>query len=173
MRHKTSLSLPSVNSRLAQAYNAGANAAVDRADRSNYNARSITLYLVVLAVVAMPAIAMIIKLNPQTFGSYIAPVTGIAGTEACVSGSFGMRRPGPLPAEGHEVPLPAPLLRLDADRCQPEPKGDPGPARSCHYHRDDGHLGHLFPDAEDLSRGAINAILAVALTKQERNQETW
>ncbi len=74
------MSLPSVNSRLAQAYNAGANAAVDRADRSNYNARSITLYLVVLAVVAMPAIAMIIKLNPQTFGSYIAPVTGIAGT---------------------------------------------------------------------------------------------
>ena len=31
--------------------------------------------------------------------------------------------------------------------------------------------GHLFPDAEDLGRGAIDAILAVALTEQERNQE--
>ena len=32
--------------------------------------------------------------------------------------------------------------------------------------------GHLFPDAEDLGRGAIDAIFAVALTEQERNQET-
>jgi hypothetical protein len=31
--------------------------------------------------------------------------------------------------------------------------------------------GHLFPDAEDLGRGAIDAIFAVALTEQERNQE--
>jgi hypothetical protein len=69
-----------MNERLARAYFAGADAAVDRADRNNFNARSITLYLVVLAVVAMPAIAMIIKLSPETFGSYIAPVTGIAGT---------------------------------------------------------------------------------------------
>jgi len=33
--------------------------------------------------------------------------------------------------------------------------------------------GHLFPDAEDLGRGAIDAIFVVALTEQERNQETW
>ena len=32
---------------------------------------------------------------------------------------------------------------------------------------------HLFPDAEDLGRGAIDAIFAVALTEQERDQETW
>jgi integrase len=32
--------------------------------------------------------------------------------------------------------------------------------------------GHLFPDSEDLGRGAIDAIFAVALTEQERNQET-
>ena len=32
--------------------------------------------------------------------------------------------------------------------------------------------GHLFPDAEDLGRGAIDAIFAVTLTEQERNQET-
>jgi hypothetical protein len=62
-----------VNERLAKAYDAGANAAVERADRSNFNARSITLYLVVLAVVAMPVIAMIIKLNPQTFGKLHRP----------------------------------------------------------------------------------------------------
>jgi hypothetical protein len=30
---------------------------------------------------------------------------------------------------------------------------------------------HLFPDAEDLGRGAIDAIFAVAPTEQERNQE--
>jgi hypothetical protein len=29
------------------------------------------------------------------------------------------------------------------------------------------------PDAEDLGRGAIDAIFAVVLTEQERNQETW
>jgi hypothetical protein len=69
-----------VNARLAKAYHDGASDAVDRADRSNFNARSITLYLVVLAVVAMPFIAMLAHLDPQTFGSYIAPVTGIAGT---------------------------------------------------------------------------------------------
>jgi hypothetical protein len=32
--------------------------------------------------------------------------------------------------------------------------------------------GHLFPDSEDLGRGAIDAIFAVTLTEQERNQET-
>jgi hypothetical protein len=30
-------------------------------------------------------------------------------------------------------------------RCQPEPQGDSGPARSCHYHRDDGYLRAPFP----------------------------
>jgi hypothetical protein len=33
--------------------------------------------------------------------------------------------------------------------------------------------GHLFTDAEDLGRGAIDAIFAVALTEQERYHETW
>jgi hypothetical protein len=85
--------LAAVNERLANAYHAGVNAAVDQADRSNFNARSITLYLVVLAVVAMPAIAMITNLSPQAFGSYIAPVTGIAGT--VVGYWFGtLNRPG-------------------------------------------------------------------------------
>jgi integrase len=31
--------------------------------------------------------------------------------------------------------------------------------------------GHLFPDAEDLGRGAIDAIFVVARTEQGRNQE--
>ncbi len=30
---------------------------------------------------------------------------------------------------------------------------------------------HLFPDSEDLGRGAIDAILAQALAEQERNEE--
>ena len=32
--------------------------------------------------------------------------------------------------------------------------------------------GHLFPDAEDLGRGAIDAIFAVTPAEQERNQVT-
>jgi integrase len=31
--------------------------------------------------------------------------------------------------------------------------------------------GHLFPDAEDLGRGAIDAVFAMALTEQGRNQD--
>ena len=56
-----------------------------------------------------------------------------------------VRRSGTLPAEGNTVPRPAPLLRLDADRCQPEPQGDSGPARSRHHHRDDGYLRTPLP----------------------------
>jgi hypothetical protein len=33
--------------------------------------------------------------------------------------------------------------------------------------------GHLFPDSEDLGRGAIDSIFAVVPTEQGRNQETW
>ena len=32
--------------------------------------------------------------------------------------------------------------------------------------------GHLFPDAEDLGRGAIDAIFAVVLTEQGLNQQS-
>jgi len=32
--------------------------------------------------------------------------------------------------------------------------------------------GHLFPDAEDIGRGAIDTIFAAALAEQGRNQET-
>ena len=31
--------------------------------------------------------------------------------------------------------------------------------------------GHLFPDAEDLGRGTIDAVLGTALAEQERNQD--
>lgn len=65
---------------IAGAYRAGAFAALDRADRHAWNARSLTLYLVVLAIVAMPAVAMITRIEPPVYDSYIAPVTGIACT---------------------------------------------------------------------------------------------
>jgi hypothetical protein len=32
--------------------------------------------------------------------------------------------------------------------------------------------GHLFPDSEELGRGAIDTIFAVVSTEQGRNQET-
>lgn len=62
------------------AFNGGFAAATDQEAHLATNSRSNVLYLVVLAVVLMPVLAMIMRLNPQTFGTYIAPVTGIAGT---------------------------------------------------------------------------------------------
>jgi hypothetical protein len=42
--------------------------------------RSYVLLAVVLAVVATPVYAMTVNIDPQSFGQYIAPITGIAGT---------------------------------------------------------------------------------------------
>jgi hypothetical protein len=63
-----------------EAYDAGADAASDKASRKAANARSLALYLVVLAVVLMPFTAILIGLEPEAFGAYIAPITAIAGT---------------------------------------------------------------------------------------------
>jgi hypothetical protein len=64
----------------ADAYPEGADSAMDREAKRAYNTRSTVLLLVVLAVVLMPIVAIIAGLSPQDFGSYIAPVTAIAGT---------------------------------------------------------------------------------------------
>jgi hypothetical protein len=63
-----------------EAYDKGIDAATDRDARRAYNTRSIVLLLVVLAIVSMPIIGILAHLNPQSFGTFIAPVTGIAGT---------------------------------------------------------------------------------------------
>ena len=62
------------------AYLKGVDNATDRESNRAYNTRSIVLLLVVLAVVLMPIVAITTGLDPQSFGAYIAPVTGIAGT---------------------------------------------------------------------------------------------
>jgi uncharacterized membrane protein len=62
------------------AYLRGADAALDQDAKRSYNTRSIVLLLVVLAVVLMPIIAIFVHVPPTDFGTYIAPVTGIAGT---------------------------------------------------------------------------------------------
>jgi hypothetical protein len=69
-----------ITNRTADAYIRGINDATDRNAIRSYRARSIVLLLVVLSVVAMPIIAMVININPETFAAYIAPVTAIAGT---------------------------------------------------------------------------------------------
>ena len=69
-----------LDEKLVAAFHQGVDQAVDRAELNAWNARSVALYLLVLAVVMMPPIAMIIGLEPEAFGSYIAPVTAIAGT---------------------------------------------------------------------------------------------
>jgi hypothetical protein len=85
-----------------------------------------------------------------------------------------MRRPGTLPAEGNEVLRPAPLLRLDATSFAANLNPRVIQARLGHATISEtmDTYGHLFPDAEDLGRGAIDTIFAVAPTEQERNQET-
>jgi hypothetical protein len=80
MRQKQELFRSALNDTLADVYKQGADAAVDKAERTAWNARSVALYLLVFAVVAMPAIAMLAGITPQDFGSYVAPITGIAGT---------------------------------------------------------------------------------------------
>jgi hypothetical protein len=64
----------------AEIYLKGIQSATDLQSRRAYNTRSIVLLLVVLAVVMMPVIAIVVGLDPQAFGAYIAPVTAIAGT---------------------------------------------------------------------------------------------
>lgn len=66
--------------REVDAYVQGAESATDRDAQRAYAARSMVLALVVLAVVAMPVFAIIKGLDPDSFGTFIAPVTGIAGT---------------------------------------------------------------------------------------------
>jgi lipopolysaccharide export LptBFGC system permease protein LptF len=63
-----------------RAYQLGSANAVSREALRAVSVRSYVLLGVVAAVVAMPLIAMFFKLDPQAFGAYIAPVTGITGT---------------------------------------------------------------------------------------------
>jgi hypothetical protein len=69
-----------ITERLQSAYEKGVAAATDRDAQRAYQARSLVLLLVVLAVVTMPILAILIELDPEVFGTYMAPVTGIAGT---------------------------------------------------------------------------------------------
>jgi hypothetical protein len=69
-----------LTTRVVDAYLQGENDTATREAQSAYNTRSLVLLLVVLAVVLMPLIAMAVRLDPQTFGSYIAPVLAITGT---------------------------------------------------------------------------------------------
>jgi hypothetical protein len=69
-----------ISARLLGAYSKGQVAATDKQAARAYWWRGFVLLLVVLAVVAMPIIAIVTNLEPTDFGTYIAPVTGIAGT---------------------------------------------------------------------------------------------
>lgn len=69
-----------IKDRLRRTYDAGVNDGASDIERKSYSTRSTVLLLVVLAVVSMPIMAIIIGLDPEAFGAYIAPVTAIAGT---------------------------------------------------------------------------------------------
>ena len=69
-----------LDERITRAYQQGSATAVSREALRAVSVRSYVLLGVVAAVVAMPLIGMIWHLDPQAFGAYIAPVTGITGT---------------------------------------------------------------------------------------------
>jgi hypothetical protein len=69
-----------LDDRITRAYDLGSEDAVSLEASRAVRVRSYVLLGVVAAVVAMPLIAMFFKLDPQAFGAYIAPVTGITGT---------------------------------------------------------------------------------------------
>jgi hypothetical protein len=69
-----------LDDRINRAFQQGAAGAVSREALRAVSVRSYVLLGVVAAVVAMPLIGMLLHLDPQAFGAYIAPVTGITGT---------------------------------------------------------------------------------------------
>jgi hypothetical protein len=69
-----------VHDRQVDAYLKGRDDATDQQAQRAYFMRSAVLLLVVLAVVSLPIIAIGLHIDPQEFGAYVAPVTGIAGT---------------------------------------------------------------------------------------------
>jgi hypothetical protein len=69
-----------VAQRILDAYTRGKDVAIDSEVRNSYRWRGVVLVLIVAAIVAMPIIAILSGLEATEFGTYMAPVTGIAGT---------------------------------------------------------------------------------------------
>lgn len=69
-----------VAQRILDAYTRGQDVAIDSEVRNSYRWRGVVLLLIVAAIVAMPIIAILSGLEATEFGTYMAPVTGIAGT---------------------------------------------------------------------------------------------
>jgi hypothetical protein len=63
-----------------RAYAEGRRLAEAESGRRDALFRGYVLYVVVAAIVLLPFVAILLQLKPETFGSYVAPVTGIAGT---------------------------------------------------------------------------------------------
>lgn len=85
-----------LDDRLGRAYSEGRQLAEAESGRRDALFRGYVLYVVVAAVVLLPFVAIVLQLKPETFGSYVAPVTGIAGTIVGYwfgSGDRGRRRP--------------------------------------------------------------------------------
>ena len=65
---------------MGDAFVRGVEMATDRDANRASRARSPVLLLVVLAVVRMPIVAILKGLDPESFGTFIARITAIAGT---------------------------------------------------------------------------------------------
>jgi hypothetical protein len=103
--------------RLRDAFTAGAETAVSTEARRAVAVRGYVLLGVVAAVVSMPLIGMLFKLDPQAFGAYIAPITGIAGT--IVGYWFGTVGQGAT-GQGISQPQAQPSIQPQAQPIQPE-----------------------------------------------------
>lgn len=80
--------------RVSNAYKKGRASAVSEEDRRATAFRGYALVGLLAAIVSMPLLAILVGIEPQAFGAYIAPVTGIAGTVVGYwFGSGGGQRP--------------------------------------------------------------------------------
>jgi hypothetical protein len=78
-------------------------------------------------------------------------------------------QPRSLSAQEHQVPRSEALLRLGADRREPETKVIQARLGHTTITETMGTHGHLFPDAEDLGRESIDAVLGETPAELERN----
>jgi hypothetical protein len=91
---------------------------------SGDNVRSYVLLFVIAGIVGTPVYAMVAEVDPQSFGQYIAPVTGIAGTvigywfgQRGGTGALAAPEKPPLPPE----PTPAPKSTIGMPPASPSP----------------------------------------------------
>ncbi|MEV6151888.1 hypothetical protein AB0L53_16235 [Nonomuraea sp. NPDC052129] len=95
-----------IEKRIKAAYGDGHDAGVGHMERSSEAARTLALFIVLIAVASITVVAMVKEVDVQDVSIYIAPLTGIAGTVVGYwFGSQSDRRPTParLSSQANEM----------------------------------------------------------------------